>query len=90
MTLLEAMKGRRLSSNTSGYTGVYKNKKSGKWVAQITFKGKTYYLGAYSNIQDAVKRRRIAEEMFDEFLDWYYSEQGHATSQEPTDSPAMY
>lgn len=47
VTILEAVKHRRLPTNRSGYTGVYQHKKSGKWVAQITFKRKTYYLGAY-------------------------------------------
>lgn len=61
-------------TNTSGYTGVYQHKKSGKWVAQITFRKKTYYLGAYSDIHEAVKARQRAEEMHDEFLEWYYSE----------------
>lgn len=74
VTILEVLKGKRLSSNTSGYTGVYQHKKSGKWVAQITFRKKTYYLGAYSDIHEAVKARQRAEEMHDEFLEWYYSE----------------
>lgn len=71
---LEASKRRTLSSNTSGYTGVYRSAKSGKWQAQITFKGKTYYLGAYEKLEDAVKARRRGEEMHDDFLDWYYAE----------------
>lgn len=74
VTKLEAMRKRLLSSNTSGHTGVYQNKKNRKWVAQITFKRKTYYLGAYENIEDAVKARQRGEEMHDDFLHWYYSE----------------
>ena len=72
--MLEAACNQRLiSTNSSGYNGVYRNNKSGKWVAQITFKGKTYYLGAFSEIKDAVKARRTAEErMYGEFLEWYY------------------
>lgn len=73
VALLEAMKNRILSSNTSGYTGVYRQAKSGKWAAQITFKGKTYYLGAYSKIEDAVKARKRGEEMHEDFLEWYRS-----------------
>lgn len=74
VTMLEAACNQRLiSTNSSGYNGVYRNNKSGKWVAQITFKGKTYYLGAFSEIKDAVKARRTAEErMYGEFLEWYY------------------
>lgn len=74
VTLLEASKRRRISSNTSGYTGVYLDKRTGKWVAQITFKGKTYRLGAFEEIQDAVAARKRGEEMHDEFLEWYYEE----------------
>lgn len=72
ITILESMKHRKLSSNTSGYTGVYQNKRNGKWVAQITFKGKTYYLGSYEKIEDAIKARQRGEEIHDDFLEWYY------------------
>ena len=74
VTTLEASKKHRLKSNTSGYTGVYLNKKNGRWVSQITFKGKTYYLGSYSNIQDAVAARKRGEEIHDSFLEWYHRE----------------
>lgn len=73
VTLLEAGKRKRVT-NTSGYIGVYQNKQNGKWVAQITFKGKTYSLGAYDKIEDAAKARQRGEEMHDDFLEWYYSE----------------
>ena len=73
VTLLEAGKRKRVT-NTSGYIGVYQNKQNGKWVAQITFKGKTYSLGAYDKIEDAAKARQRGEEMNDDFLEWYYSE----------------
>ncbi len=72
VTILEATKKRRWSSNTSGHKGVYQNKK-GKWVAQITFKRKTYYLGTYDKLEDAVKARQRGEEIHDDFLDWYYN-----------------
>ena len=61
-----------ISSNKSGYNGVYKNS-SGRWASQITFKGKTYYLGSFSNIEDAVEARKKGEEMYEDFLEWYYS-----------------
>lgn len=73
VTKLETMRNRRLSSNTSGYTGVYWNSKSQKWRAQITFQNKTYYLGSYDKIEDAVKARKRGEEMHEDFLEWYYS-----------------
>lgn len=76
VTLIEALKKHKLSSNTSGYTGVYQNKRNGKWVAQITFQHKTYYLGQYDDIKDAVKARKKGEEMHDNFLEWYHCQYG--------------
>ena len=35
------------SNNSSGVRGVYKSKRTGRWCAQITFKGKTKYLGSF-------------------------------------------
>lgn len=72
---LEANRKRLLRSNTSGYTGVYQDKRTGRWAAEITFKKKTYYLGSYANIEDAVKARKRGEEMYDDFLTWYYKTQ---------------
>lgn len=74
ITKLETRKNKLSSANTSGYTGVFQNKKTGKWVAQITFKGKCYHLGVFEKIEDAVKARQRGEEMYDDFLEWYYSE----------------
>lgn len=73
VTILEATKRRRISSNLSGCTGVYQNKKTGKWIAQITFQRKTHYLGSYDKIEDAIKARKRGEEMHDDFLDRYYA-----------------
>ncbi len=73
VTILEAGKNRLIASNTSGHTGVYQNKRSGKWAAQITFRGKTYYLGSYTLKEDAVKARQRGEEIHDSFLEWYYA-----------------
>lgn len=83
VTILEASKRRLIASNTSGCTGVYLNRRRGTWTAQITFKGKTYYLGSYANKQDAVLARKRGEEMHDNFLKWYYTnhpERGRQTS----------
>lgn len=74
VTMLEADGRRLLASNTSGYTGVYLDKKRGKWAAQITFKGKTYYLGAYYEKQEAVRaRERGVERFFKPLLDEFYA-----------------
>jgi len=73
ITMLKANK-KLKSNNKSGYTGIYKNKSSGRWVAEIKFKRKRYYLGSYHNLEDAVKARRRGEEMHEDFLEWYYTE----------------
>ncbi len=72
VTVLKAVKnGRLLCTNTSGHNGVYLNKRSGKWTAQITFQGKTRYLGSYQSLEDAVCARQRGEELFDDFLEQY-------------------
>ena len=59
-------------ANKSGIKGVYFDKSKNKWVAEIMFKRKKYYLGAYADIRDAAKARKQAEEMlFEPFLEWY-------------------
>lgn len=73
VTILENTKARLLRTNTSGYNGVYQRSNSSKWCAQITFKGKTYYLGSYDKLEDAVQARLRGEEMYDDFLSAYYA-----------------
>lgn len=72
VTILEAAKRRRTAANGGRYPGVYQNKRNGKWVAQITFKRKTYYLGSFDKLEDAVKARQRGEAVHDEFLEWYH------------------
>lgn len=74
VTILEATKGRLLASNTSGCNGVYRNRRTNKWITQITFKGKTYYLGSYDRLEDAAEARRRGEELYDSFLQQYYAD----------------
>jgi len=60
--------------NKSGIRGVYRCERAGKWIAHIGFKGKRYNLGHFSNIDDAAKARKDAEDrLYGEFLKWYYS-----------------
>lgn len=73
VTILKTMRHRLMVSNTSGYTGVYLDRRSNKWVAQITFKGKTYYLGSYTDKKEAIFARKRGEELHDDFLRWYYA-----------------
>lgn len=51
----------RKSDTVSGFTGV--SLKRDKWIAYITYRGKRYYLGTYSNLEDAVKARARAKEL---------------------------
>ena len=62
-------------NNTSGTKGVYWDKSRKKWVAQIEFKGKHYYLGRYSKKEEAISIRKLAEEkLFGNFLEWFAEE----------------
>ena len=51
-------------TNTSGVKGVYYSKTRGKWIAQIMFRNKCYYLGGFDTIEDAAEARREAEKQF--------------------------
>lgn len=84
VTLLEAGKRRRLRTNTSGCTGVYCDKRTGHWIAQITFKHKTYYLGSYRTLEEATAARQRGEKMHDDFLEWYYQQHRPARAKEET------
>ena len=78
--MLENASKRLKSSNESGYNGVYFNSKNQKWIAQITFKKKTIYLGSYSKLEDAVNSRKLAEErIYGEFLEAYDKRQKEGT-----------
>ena len=73
VTLLEKTGKWLLKNNSSGYNGVYLNRRTQKWTAQIGFKGKNYNLGSFSRIEDAVDARKKAEDrIYGEFLEWYY------------------
>lgn len=67
--------GRTLNKNNkSGHRGVCLNK-YGKWRAYINFRRKMYDLGAYADIDDAIKARAKAEsEIYGDFLSWYAQE----------------
>ena len=56
------------SDNTSGFTGVYWDKKKNKWEARITINGKKKFLGYFKDKQDAINTRKEAEiKYFKEF-----------------------
>lgn len=69
---MENIRSRRVAkNNASGVRGVYKSERSGKWCAQITFQGKTRYLGSFSTLEEAAEARKKGEELFEEFLARY-------------------
>lgn len=85
VTRLKASKqGRLVKSNTSGHNGVYYNKKKNQWVAQITFRKKTKYLGSFPCLEDAVEARRLGEKIYDRFLEQLESGHGGRSSEEGT------
>ena len=53
---------RLIASNTSGARGVYYNPKTGRWRARLRFQGKTYNLGTYRTLEEAVKARKNGED----------------------------
>ncbi len=72
VTILERYKSNLRSDNVSGKTGVSWDARTQSWAANITFKKKHYRLGRYKNKEDAIRVRIEAEEMHDDFLQWYY------------------
>lgn len=58
------------SNNTSGYTGVSFSNEKNKWRASIRKNGKSYTLGYFKNIEDAIKARKDAEKIY--FNEWAY------------------
>ena len=56
--------------NTSGVTGVWYDKKNGKWCAEIRCDHKKIYLGTFNDFYCAVDARRKAEDFY--FGEWSY------------------
>lgn len=52
------------ANSSSGVRGVFFNRRSGKWRATLKFQGLDHYLGEYIKIEDAIKARQRAEELF--------------------------
>lgn len=55
--------------NTSGYRGVSKNKKTGKWIVHISVNNKILHIGTFVDIKDAVKAYENAS-------NYYYKDYG--------------
>lgn len=52
---------KKRKDNTSGRTGVCWDDEAGKWLVTISKYGRQYKLGRFSDIEDAIKRRELAE-----------------------------
>ena len=70
-------------TNVSGCTGVYQKKGCGPWYAQITFKGKTHFLGTYHDMGEAVRVRKRAEEILFETTTDYYDRWKKRAEEDP-------
>ena len=69
-TCIEMIRSKKVfSNNTSGVRGVYPLKRTGKWAAQIQFKGKKKFLGSFDTIEEAAAARKKAEEVYEDFLE---------------------
>lgn len=51
-------------NNTSGYSGVYFHKETGKWAAEIKEHGRKIYLGIFETKEEAMEARKQAEEKY--------------------------
>jgi len=70
-TCINSIQSKKLpSDNTTGYRGVYFT--NGKYIAKIVFQKRPYFLGTFSQIEDAAEARAEAEEtLFGGALEFY-------------------
>lgn len=52
------------SNNTTGYKGVYCDKRYGTWNARVTVSGKTILLGTFPTKEEAIAARQVGEEKY--------------------------
>ena len=70
-TSIDYLRSKKVPKNSStGVKGVYRIK--GKYHAKIVFQKKQYWLGAYSNLEDAVKARKEAEIAINDRITEFY------------------
>ena len=67
----QAINTRVSEKNTSGMKGVHFHKNKNKWHSQITISGKKLHLGYFTDIEDAIKARKEAEELYLTGLDTF-------------------
>ena len=83
---------KRLSNNTSGYTGVsyvkeYDGKPYDKWRAYIEVDGKRTYLGDFTFKKDAVEARKLAGE---KGIEWYKANRNSLLKEKRKKSKGKY
>lgn len=61
---VQARNRRRKINNTSGFTGVYWNKRQQKWHATITVYKHRIHLGFHTDLEDALRARARAEGLY--------------------------
>ncbi len=71
---LETSQTKLRSDNASGKTGVCFITREQKWAAYITLQKKRYWIGLYKSKEEAIQARTKAEELHEDFIDWYYQE----------------
>lgn len=75
-TQIEKAKANKIPrNNTSGVCGVSQEKRNGKWRAKLVLQGRTYCLGTYEQFEDAVKARLQAEQMRNQIVEEYLTQQ---------------
>lgn len=73
-TRLSQLNSKIKSNNTTGVRGIYLDKKTGKWIAYMTFKKKRVLYECFLRKQDAIQARKEAEiKYFEPILDKYKS-----------------
>ena len=70
---LEYYRTRQFPLNSSGHTGVYQNKRSGKWIAEMTFQGKRVLYKRFASKEAAIAARKKAEGMIEGYLEEFYA-----------------
>ena len=64
-TQITQIKGNKpYSTNSTGFRGVYLDKRTGKYIAHITLRRKKKVLGYFQKIEDAIQARKNAEEEY--------------------------
>ena len=70
-TQLELVRSKKIwKTNKTGVKGVYQEKRTGKYIASMTFQGKREILGRFQTLEEARQAREQAEEERDRKIQW--------------------